>query len=141
VGEELIRADRRITIDSVATALGWSHGFAYSILYGRLKFRKECARCLPRERKDREKINRIMGLSLQHLLRYADEREDMLNRIVTGYELWVHHYLPESKRVSMQSKHPSTPSHSTKKFKVTPSAAKVILIVIWDSSGVLFAHF
>jgi hypothetical protein len=37
---ELIRADRRITIDSVATALGCSHGLAYSIMHDHLKFRK-----------------------------------------------------------------------------------------------------
>jgi transposase len=42
--EELIRADRRITIDSVATALGCSRGLAYSIMHDRLKLRKVCAR-------------------------------------------------------------------------------------------------
>jgi transposase len=31
--EELIRADRMITIDSVATSLGCSHGLAYSIMH------------------------------------------------------------------------------------------------------------
>jgi hypothetical protein len=39
-----------------------------------------------------------MGLSLQHLLRYADEGGDVLNRIVTGDETRVHHYQPKSKR-------------------------------------------
>jgi hypothetical protein len=38
--EKLIQADR---IDSVATALGCSHGLAYSIMHGCLKFRKVCA--------------------------------------------------------------------------------------------------
>jgi hypothetical protein len=38
--EELIRADRRIAIDSVATALGCSHGLAYSIMHDRLSFGK-----------------------------------------------------------------------------------------------------
>jgi hypothetical protein len=57
-----------------------------------------------RELKDREKINR-MGLFLQHLLRYADK--DMLNKIVTGDESWVHHYQPESKRALMQWKYSS----------------------------------
>jgi transposase len=33
--EDLIRADRRIRIDSVATALGCSHGLAYSIMHDR----------------------------------------------------------------------------------------------------------
>jgi transposase len=40
--EELIRADRRITIVSAATALGCSHGLAYSIMHVRLKFQKVC---------------------------------------------------------------------------------------------------
>jgi hypothetical protein len=38
--EELIRADRRITIGSVATALRCSHSLAYSIMHGPLKFWK-----------------------------------------------------------------------------------------------------
>jgi hypothetical protein len=41
--EELIGADRKITIDSIATALGCSHGLAYGIIHDRLKFWKECA--------------------------------------------------------------------------------------------------
>jgi hypothetical protein len=85
--EELIRADRRITIDSVATALGCSHGLAHSIMPDHLKFRKVCARWVSRELKGREEMNR-MGLSLQRLLRYADG-EDMFNRMVTGDESWV----------------------------------------------------
>jgi histone-lysine N-methyltransferase SETMAR len=39
----------------------------------------------------------------------------------------------------MQWKHPSL--LSTKKFKVTPSAGKVMLTMFWDSQGVLLAHF
>jgi hypothetical protein len=70
---------------------------------------------VPIELKDEEKINR-MGLSLQHLLRYAEEGEDILNRIVTGDESWVHHYQPKLNCASMQWKHPSSPS--TKKLEV-----------------------
>jgi hypothetical protein len=76
-----------------------------------------------------------MGLSLQHFLQHTEEGEDMLNSIVTGDESWVHHYQPESKRASVQGKHPSSPS--SKKFKVTPSAGKVMLTVFRDSQGVL----
>jgi histone-lysine N-methyltransferase SETMAR len=91
-----------------------------------------------RELKDREKMNR-MGLSLQHLLRYA-EGEGMLNRIVPGDESWVRHYQPESKCASVQWKYPSSPS--TKIFKVMSrlSAGKVMLTVFWDSQGVLLAY-
>jgi hypothetical protein len=41
--EELIRTDKRITIDSVVTTLGYSHGLAYSIMHDLLKFPKVCA--------------------------------------------------------------------------------------------------
>jgi transposase len=37
--EELMRSGRRIRIDSVATALGCSHGLAYSIIHDHLKYR------------------------------------------------------------------------------------------------------
>jgi hypothetical protein len=56
---------------------------------------------VPWKLKDRVKMHQ-MGLSLQHLLWHADEGEDMLNRIVTGDESWVHHYQPESKYASLQ---------------------------------------
>jgi hypothetical protein len=46
---QLIRADNRVMIDSVVTALGCSHGLAYGILHDYLKLRKMCARWVPRE--------------------------------------------------------------------------------------------
>jgi hypothetical protein len=93
--EKLIPADRKIMIDKVAAALGCSHGLAYSIMHDCLKFQKVCARWVPRELKDREKRKNRMGLSLQHLLLYADEGVNMLNSIVTGDESWVHHHQPD----------------------------------------------
>jgi hypothetical protein len=47
----------------------------------------------------------------------------------------------ESKHASMQWKHSSSPSRSTKKFKVMQSAGKVMLTLFWDSQGVMLAHF
>jgi transposase len=40
--EELIQADRRITIDSAATALGCFHGLVYNTMHDCLKFQKVC---------------------------------------------------------------------------------------------------
>jgi hypothetical protein len=61
--EELIQSDWRIMTDSVATALGCSHGLAYSIMHDRLKFQEVCTWWVPRELKDRGKMNQ-MGLFL-----------------------------------------------------------------------------
>jgi hypothetical protein len=115
--EVFIVAERRITVDSVAAALGRSYGLVYSIMHDRLKFPKMCAQWVPREQKNRETMNR-MGRSLQHLLRYADEGEDTLNRIFTGDESWVHHYQIEPKRASVQWKHPNSPSTKCLKLRV-----------------------
>jgi hypothetical protein len=56
--EELIRADRKITIDSATTALGCFHGLACSIMNDHLKFRIEHAWWVPRELKDRERMKK-----------------------------------------------------------------------------------
>jgi hypothetical protein len=82
-----------------------------------------------------------MGLPLQHLLWYAYKEEDMLKRIVNGDKSWMHHYQPQSKCASMEWKQYSSHSRSTKKLTVTPSAGKVMLTMLWDSQGVLLAHF
>jgi hypothetical protein len=50
--EEIIRADGRIMIDSVATALGYFRDLAYSIMHDHLKFYKVCAQWVSKELKD-----------------------------------------------------------------------------------------
>jgi hypothetical protein len=53
--EESIRADRRTPIGMVSTALGISHGLAYSIMHDHLKFWKVCAPWVRKELINREK--------------------------------------------------------------------------------------
>jgi hypothetical protein len=105
-------------------------------MHDRLKFQKVSARWVPKELKDQEKMKNRMGLSLQHLLRYAYEAEDMFNRIVIGEKSWV---TTTNLNASMLWKHPSSPS--TIKFKVMLLAGKVMFTVFWDSQGVVLAHF
>ena len=58
---------------------------------------------------------------------------------MTGDEIWVHHFKPESKRASMEWCHPTSP-HS-KKFKSQQSAGKVMVTVFWGSVGVILVDF
>jgi hypothetical protein len=81
---------------------------------------------VPRELKDREKMNQT-GLSLQHLIQYADEGEDVLNSIATADESWVRHYQPESKRASVQWKDPSSPSRSAKNLRLRHQLGRLCL--------------
>ena len=57
---------------------------------------------------------------------------------MTGDEYWVYHYEPESKRQSMQWKHPSP---ANKKFKTEASTGKVMLTIFWDVNGPILVHF
>jgi hypothetical protein len=82
-----------------------------------------------------------MGLSLQHLLQYADEGDDMSMLKRTGDESWVHHCQAVSMHASMQWKHPVHLHLKSSKFKVKQSAGKVMLAVFWDSQGVLLSCF
>ena len=89
--EDIIRADRRVTIDTVPIATGCSHGQAYNTMDERLGFHKVCSCWVPCQLTPQHKSQR-MGLSLQHLQHYQDKGDDMLSPIVTGDASWMHHY-------------------------------------------------
>ena len=135
---EMVLANRRVAIDELACSLQISHGSTYRIIHDELSFHKVCARWVPRELTAELKRKRVENC--QHLLdRYNIEGEEILSRIVTGDEKWVHHYEPESKRQRMEWKHPGSPEK--KKFKTQPSAGKVMLTVFWDLKGSILEDY
>jgi len=105
---ELIRENRRITVEEYAGRLNVSVGSAYSLIHDSLKFSNVCARWVPKELTEDHKRKRLDACS-RHLARYHEEGDNFLQQTVTGDETWIHHYEPESKRQSMQGKHPSSP--------------------------------
>jgi len=129
---ELIRENRRITVEVVAGRLNVSVGSAYSLIHDSRKLSKGCSMWVPKEVTEEGK-RKCLVICSRHLARYREEGDNFLQQIVTGDETWIHHYEPESKRQSMQWKHPSSPV--AKKFKIQPSAEKLMLTVFWDSQG------
>ena len=66
--------------------------------------------------------------SSQELLEvYNANTEDFYTRLVTGDDTWIHHWDPDTKKESMQWKHPGSPP--PKKFRTQPSASKVMATV------------
>ena len=59
-------------------------------------------------------------------------------KFITGDEIWVHQYYPETQAQSMTWKHPH--SSTIKKFKTSTISGKVMATVFWDMHGVLL-HF
>ncbi|GFQ66766.1 histone-lysine N-methyltransferase SETMAR [Trichonephila clavata] len=87
----MIRANRRFTIDEVAEELGISHERAQNIIHDILRYRKVSARWVSQQLTSTHQKQR-MAVSLEHLVRYHEDGNDFLFRIVTGDETWVHHF-------------------------------------------------
>ena len=66
------------------------------------------------------------------------KKNKFLNCIVTGDEMWVHYAEPKNKSSvkAVETSWFPTP----KKFKLSPSAGKLMLIAYWDSCGITLAH-
>ena len=62
-----------------------------------------------------------------------------MSRIITGDETWVHNFTSESKLASIIWKRSNSPT--TIKFKVVPSAGKVMATVFFDCQGVVYTEF
>ena len=133
--DALIRENRRITITELAESLGVSVGSAVKIM-DTLGYSKVCARWVSRKLTEAHKQSR---LACSELLEYCHSEKTFSQRVVIGDETWVHHFKPESKRASMECRHPTSPR--SKKFKSQQSAGKVVVTVFWASVGVILVDF
>jgi len=82
---ELIRENRRITVEEVAGRLNVSVGSTYSLIHDNLKFSKVCAMWVHKELTEERKRKRLDVCS-RHLARYREEGDNFLQQIVTGDE-------------------------------------------------------
>ena len=134
---DLIYSDRRIQVEEIAQALGISHGSVSTILHDRLDMRKLTARWVPKSLSDEQMATRASVCSA--LLKRFRSKDDFLLRLVTVDETWVHYYEPENKAQSRQWVGPGSPK--PKKFKMQPSASKVMATVFWGAKGVIMLDF
>ncbi|GFW21867.1 histone-lysine N-methyltransferase SETMAR [Trichonephila clavipes] len=137
--DEKIREDRRFTISTLALEFpNVGRTTLHKVVSEKLKFRKLCARWVPRLLTEEHKLKR-MACALDFLDLYHKEGDKFLERIVTGDETWVSHITPESKRQSMEWHHTNSPVRV--KAKRTISTRKVMATVFWDRHGVLLVEF
>ncbi|GFY10141.1 histone-lysine N-methyltransferase SETMAR [Trichonephila clavipes] len=135
--DEKIRKGRLFTISTLALEFpNVGRTTLHKVVSEKLKFRKLCARWVPRLLTEEHKLKRI-ACALDFLDRYH-EGDQFLERIVTGDETWVSHITPESKRQSMEWRHTNSPVRV--KAKRTISTRKVMANVFWDRHGVLLVE-
>jgi [histone H3]-lysine36 N-dimethyltransferase SETMAR len=135
---DLIMKDRRLTVRDLAETTGLSVGTTHAILTTCLDMRKISARWVPRMLTIDQKRIRVTH-SERLLAQYQQNPKGFLTRFVTMDETWVHHFDPESKRQSMEWKHHGSPP--PRKFRVQPSAGKIMASIFWDAKGILLIDF
>ena len=123
--ERLVLNSRRIKVAELASECGISNGSVYTIIYEHLGMSKVSTRWVPRNLNMQDRQQRVE--SSQELEVYNANPEDFHTRLVTGDETLLHHWDPDTKKESMQWKHPGSPP--PKKFRTQPSASKVMATV------------
>ena len=66
-------------------------------------------------------------------------KKDFLRRYVTMDETWIHHYTPETKRLS--AKWTAVGERRPKRPKTQQWAGKIMASVFWDAHGILFIDY
>ena len=136
--ESMIKDDRRVTVREIAHTLGVGLATVDRIIHEHLSMSKVCARWVPRMLTPEMKDNRVRCCQ-ENLELMNNNWEVFKRRLVTGDETWIHHYDPETKEQSKQWKHRQSPP--PKKFKVQPSAGKIMDTIFYDAEGVVLIDY
>ena len=121
--------DRRLKVLEIATEVGISHGSILNILHEHLGLSEVRSRWAPCFLTPVQKSFRVEACS-ELLAIYSATLDNILPRIITGDEMWIHHWDSDSKQDSMQRKRVNSPP--PRKFCTQPLAGKVMAIIFWD---------
>ncbi|KFD59075.1 hypothetical protein M513_00238 [Trichuris suis] len=136
--ETMVLQNRRISIAELTARSKLSHGIVGKILHDRLGLSKVTARCVPKTLSPFERQLRVAH-SKEVLELFVNSEEDFLRRIVTGDEVWLCHYDPESEQQSRQWKHVNSPR--PKWARLEPRSGKILATIFWDAEGILLINY
>ncbi|UYV65532.1 hypothetical protein LAZ67_3004611 [Cordylochernes scorpioides] len=119
---EVLRTDRRLSIQQIADTLHMSTFVVHGIVTEYLQMRKN-----------------LRVLRCQELLDLIQNEPDFLNSVVTGDESWMFEYDPESKR--QRCAWHTKSSLRPKKARMSNSRIKTMIIVFFDIRGIVHCEF
>ena len=133
----VLNSDRRLSVRLIADKSNLPKSIVHEIIATELNMRKVCAKLVPKVLTDDQKQNRI--LISRDLLGRVENEPDFMQRIITGDESWVFEYDPETKRQSCEWHSPGSPR--PRKARMSKSRIKSMLIVFFDSKGIVHREF
>jgi len=81
--------DRRLTVRMIAEVLGLGESSVHTILTEHLEMKKVCAKIVPKLLIPEQRLRRKECCADW---KTSDERDEFLERIITGEELWIYEY-------------------------------------------------
>ena len=88
----LVRSDRQLTVQMIASDLNLNHTTVHQILTQELAMRKLCAKTIPKNLTIEQKDVCL------HLLERIQSDRNFLQNVITGDETWIFEYDPETKK-------------------------------------------
>ncbi|VVC45839.1 Transposase, type 1 [Cinara cedri] len=124
---QIVRADRRMSIRMIAEAVNADNETVRKILHEELHLTKVCAKLVPKNLTPDQKFLRQQVCS--DFLEKLKEDPGLMKNIITCDETWIFQYDVETKRQSMHWKTPESPR--IKKARMSKSKFKAMLIVFF----------
>jgi len=138
---EVVRAvvakDHGLSVRMIAEEMGLDKSAVNRILTDHLHMRKICAKLVPKNLCVEQKVNRLE--ICQNLLGRLVNEPHILDEVITGGESWVFDYDPKAKRQSAEWHMKSSPR--PKKARMSRSRVKTMIIVFFDSRGIVHKQF
>ncbi|PSN32414.1 hypothetical protein C0J52_17540 [Blattella germanica] len=127
---EIVLNDRRFTIREISDALGLSFGSVQNILTDDLNMRRIAAKFVLSS--DQKETRVITFTDLQEELRNDPL---FMEKVVTGDEMWIYGYDPETKQQSSQWKSPASP-RPKKARQVRSNVKSMMIVFFFDIKGI-----
>jgi hypothetical protein len=134
---DFVKNDHRIASRMIAESLNIPKTVVLQILKRDLGKRNLCARFVPYSLTTEQREVRVT--SCQDIIAMADADKNFFNKIITGDETCCFPYKPETKRQSSERIGETSPR--PKKLQIQKSRIKTVLIIIFDSKGVVHKEF
>jgi len=134
---EFVKSSKKSSVKFMEMELGIPQTIVYRILTEKLGLRKVNSKFVPHQLKDEQKMKRMEHC--QCIIKEARKDENFLKTIVTGDETWCFQYDPETKRQSAEWRPHG--EGNPKKSRFEKSRIKSMLIVFYDSKGIIHKEF
>ena len=133
-----VLADCKWKLREIVRQLNISEGSEFTILHEHLSMRKLCSKW----------VSRFLTVDQKQCVNYSERcfqlfqrnKKEFLSKYVTMGETWIHHFTPETNRLSAEWTAASESRPKRPKTEKT-SAGKVLASVFWDAQDIFFIDY